>query len=108
MKKLEQHNKEIESFVKEKLTYGGYGDHLDDTMSMDYAVKLIQSQNKQLYIKIAEGEIERTIQLLKYDPIPTQAKYENENYYNGAVFSYQKHLKEELTHWQNILTELNK
>lgn len=107
MNTLEQHNKEVENFVKEELTYGGYGYHLDDTMPIDFAVKLIQSQNKQLYIKIAEGEIERLLEL-DSNPYPFSVNPDKPMSHIYKNIGFTKSLESQLTRWQNILTELRK
>lgn len=109
MKTLHTHNEEMEKkFDKDFPWLYGEEEHKVEIKNF------ITNQNKQLYIKIAEGELE----LLKNKKRPTKV---GAKFFNGKKvlreldlekqnqnIGFNKALGELTSHWNNILQELNK
>jgi len=96
MKTLHTHNEEMESrFIGNfpMTKWDTFGRNLKDKMFTDF----IALQNKQLYIKIAEGEIARLTEQLG-DNSP-QDSYE---------LGFLDEIHSSRDYWNNILQELNK
>ena len=104
MNTLEQHNEEMSEKLQRHMSSNKshdkqFYDDVHSTRSKPLNIEdFIKSQNKQLYIKIAEGEIERLNEFLEKRPQKLPSVSEREMLY---VF-------EKLGYWQNILTELKK
>ena len=93
---LEKHNNEVQDNLmrlwdekKEKLGLGEYSDEI---------ALHIENQNTELLKKIAKGEIERIKGKIK----------EYEELYKQYSDTYTNILKDELTHWQQVLEDLEK
>lgn len=96
MDTLEKHNNEVQDNLmklwdekKESLGLGNYSDEI---------ALHIENQNTELLKKIAKGEIERLKGKIK----------EYEELYKQYSDTYTNILKDELTHWQQVLEDLEK
>ena len=107
MDTLEKHNNEVQDNLmklwdekKEKLGLGEYSDEI---------ALHIENQNTELLKKIAKGEIERLNQKkdllnIKLDEFKTNRFSHCCIFYTGEYIQIQ----EELTHWQQVLEDLEK
>ncbi len=93
MNTLEQHNEELLNDFN--IIFGTDNEFVLGDNSIDRVKVFIQDQNKQLYIKIAEGEIRRLVDEF------------NKNTYTSNVYT-RSTILEQFYYWQNILTELRK
>ncbi len=96
MDTLQEHNNEVQDNLmklwdekKETLGLGEYSDEI---------ALHIENQNTELLKKIAKGEIERIKGKIK----------EYEELYKQYSDTYTNILKDELTHWQQVLEDLEK
>ncbi len=97
MNTLEKHNNEVQDNLmklwdekKEKLGLGEYSDEI---------ALHITSQNTELLKKIAKGEIERLIE--ETQPFKVSENMDERQAWNDAIES-------QITHWQQVLEDLEK
>ncbi len=106
MKTLQSHNEEMEKkfdgeFEMEETVSIGKADKKALETTFEKAKSFITNSNKQLYIKIAEGELKRLE--TKYKPRCRCMCQES----NIAAI-HNEAIQEQINYWTNILQELNK
>lgn len=104
MKILHTHNEEMEKKWNELLNGLSVAEFLDSQFDKE-TKNFITNSHKQLYIKIAEGEIERLESLKRKHYNEEQPFLKHRNDFNDA---YNEIIQDSQNYWNNILQELNK
>lgn len=109
MKTLQQHNEEMEKEFDEKFVEMHFCiEPILYSMKFEEIARIknfITNSNKQLYIKIAEGEIER----LKNSFEEYTRTYPEPIYYQDRLAEIvNARVRSEINYWNDILQELNK
>jgi hypothetical protein len=107
MKTLNTHKEEIESRIK--IWYYELPEDTNSyknwTVTPNEVISLVEIELKQLYIKIAEGELERLESLKRKHYNEEQPFLKHRNDFNDA---YNEIIQDQINYWTNILQELNK